>query len=681
MSAAPSRYPHLLAPLELAGLRLRSRVLMGSMHTGLEEAEDGFTRLAAFYAARARGGVGLLVTGGIAPDEAGAGRPGGRRLASREDLRDHRRVTEAVHAEGGHIALQLLHTGRYAYHDRCVAPSALQAPISPCLPRALSEGEIEATLEAFTAAAALAREAGYDGVELMGSEGYLLNEFLAPRTNRRSDRWGGSFENRARLPLELVRRTRARVGRDYLLIFRLSLLDLVPEGSSWEEVVRLAQGLEAAGIDLLDTGIGWHEARVPTIAMCVPRAAFAWVTARLRSEVRVPLVAVNRLSSPELAEALLARGDADMVSMARPLLADPDLVEKARAGRSEEINTCIACNQACLDHIFTGQVCACLVNPRACHETVRVPAQRGRRLRVGVVGAGPAGLACAIELAGRGHRVVLFDELERPGGQLNLALRVPGKGEFTEMLRGFRARLLRAGVELRLGQRVEAPALLAEGYDELVLATGVRPRPASFPGAERPEVLSYAQVLRGHPVGARVAIVGAGGIGFDVASLLAEEDDGASQDAAQFAEAWGIDRALRGRGGLLAGGPRVSPARRRLWLMQRKPTQPGDGLGKSTGWIHRARLRALGVELLSGVSYERLDGQGLHVRVDGQPRCLEVDQVVVCAGQEPRRELLGALRAAGREAHLIGGARESGGLDAERAILEGTLLGLQLGGE
>jgi 2,4-dienoyl-CoA reductase (NADPH2) len=676
--AEPAPYPHLVAPLDLGFTRLRSRVLMGSMHTGLEELEGGFARQAAYFGARARGGAGLIVTGGFAPDPAGAGMPDGRCMARHEDALAHRVITEAVHREGGHIALQLLHTGRYAYHDRSVAPSAIQAPINPFVPRALEESEIEATIEAFAVAACLAREAGYDGVEIMGSEGYLINQFIARRTNRRADGWGGSYANRIRLPLEIVRRTRARVGPDFILIFRLSMLDLVPDGSTWPEVVELARALEAAGVTILNTGIGWHEARVPTIAMCVPRGAFTWVTARLKAEVGVPVVAVNRVNTPGLAEQVLARGEADMISMARPLLADPDFVEKARRGRAEDINTCVACNQACLDHIFQLQVCSCLVNPRACHETELRPLPSARSLRVAVVGAGPAGLACALELAGRGHRVELFDEQAELGGQLNLALRVPGKAEFHETLRYFRVKLHQAGVLFHLGKRATAEELLAERFAAYVLATGVRSRRASFPGAERPEVLGYLEVLLGRPVGERVAVVGAGGIGFDVCALLAEANDDCSREPEVFLREWGVDPSLSSPGGLLPGGPAIRPALRRIVLMQRRASKVGDGLGKTTGWIHRTRLRAQRVEMLADVHYERLDELGFHVRVAGEARLIPVDHVVVCAGQEPRRELDGPLRASGRPVHLIGGAREAGELSAKRAIREGTELGLRL---
>ncbi|MGW2590236.1 oxidoreductase [Streptomyces sp. NPDC001515] len=662
-------YPHLLSPLDLGFTTLPNRVVMGSMHVGLEEAENGFARMAAFYAERARGGVGLMVTGGIAPNERGCSMPGGARMTSEADAARHAEVTSAVHAAGGRIAMQILHFGRYAHHPKLVAPSAIQAPISAFTPHALTDDEVEQTVEDFVTAAALARSAGYDGVEIMGSEGYLINEFTASATNHREDRWGGSYENRIRFPVEIVRRVRERVGSDFILIYRLSMLDLVPGGSSLEEVVHLAREIEAAGATIINTGIGWHEARIPTIATSVPRGAFTWVTEKVRGAVSVPLVTSNRINTPEVAEEILAAGRADMVSMARPFLADPDFVAKAAAGRADAINTCIGCNQACLDHVFGGEVTSCLVNPRACHETELVLSPTRTRKRVAVVGAGPAGLACAVTAAERGHAVTLFDAADEIGGQLDVARRVPGKEEFDETLRYFRTRLAEENVELRLGTRVEAAGL--DGFDEIVLATGVTPRTPDIPGVDHPSVVGYLDVLRnGAPVGDRVALIGAGGIGFDVAEFLTDGGDAASRDPETFFRQWGVDTAYRERGGLGTAERPESP--RTVHLLQRRTGKVGAGLGKTTGWIHRTELRHRGVGMVSGVGYERIDDEGLHLTVDGEPHLLPVDTIVLCAGQEPSRELYEELRAAGRSAHLIGGADAAAELDAKRAIRQGT---------
>ncbi|MFF3171526.1 FAD-dependent oxidoreductase [Streptomyces sp. NPDC057900] len=670
-----SPYPHLLSPLDLGFTTLPNRVLMGSMHIGLEEVEHGFERMAAFYAARARGGVGLMVTGGIAPNDAGCTFPGGAKMTTEAEAAEHARVTSAVHAAGGRIAMQILHFGRYAHHPGLVAPSAVKAPISAFTPHALTDEEIESTIEDFVTAAALARRAGYDGVEIMGSEGYLINEFIAAETNHRDDRWGGSYENRIRFPLEIVRRVRERVGSDFILIYRLSMLDLVPGGSSLEEVVRLAREIEAAGATIINTGIGWHEARIPTIATSVPRGAFTWVTEKVRGAVSVPLVTSNRINTPEVAEEILAAGRADMVSMARPFLADPDFVVKASEGRADAINTCIGCNQACLDHIFSGQVTSCLVNPRACHETELTLSPTRTRKRVAVVGAGPAGLACAVTAAERGHEVTLFDAAEEIGGQLNVARRVPGKEEFNETLRYFRTRLAEEKVGVRLGAAVTAEQL--DDFDEIVLATGVTPRTPAIPGVDHPSVVSYLDVLRhGAPVGDRVALVGAGGIGFDVAEFLTDGGDAASLDPEAFFRQWGVDTEYRERGGLGTAERPKSP--RTVHLLQRRASKVGAGLGKTTGWIHRTELRHRGVTMLAGVGYERIDDDGLHLTVDGEQRLLPVDTVVLCAGQEPRRELYEELLAAGRAAHLIGGADVAAELDAKRAIRQGTELAAAL---
>ncbi|AOV01147.1 NADPH-dependent 2,4-dienoyl-CoA reductase [Delftia tsuruhatensis] len=672
-----THYPHLNAELDLGFTMLRNRVLMGSMHVGLEEATNGFERMAAFYAERARGEVGLIVTGGIAPNERGRPMKGGAMMVNEHEADQHRIVTQAVHAEGGKIAMQILHFGRYAYQPGLVAPSALQAPINPFVPHALTGDEVEQTIEDFVRCAALARHAGYDGVEIMGSEGYLINEFIAARTNHRDDEWGGSYAGRMRFAVEIVRRTRQRLGRDFIIIYRLSMLDLVEGGSTLEEVIALAQAIEAAGATLLNTGIGWHEARIPTIATKVPRAAYAWVTQRVMGQVGIPLITSNRINTPEVAERLLAEGYADMVSMARPLLADGDFVRKARQGRADEINTCIACNQACLDHTFGGKITSCLVNPRACHETELVIAPAPAAKRIAVVGAGPAGLSFAVTAAQRGHAVTLFDAASEIGGQFNIAKKVPGKEEFHETLRYFRRQLELGGVALRLGHRVEAAQLIEGGYDEIVLATGIRPRVPAIDGVDHPKVLGYLDVLQGdRPVGERVAIIGAGGIGFDVAEYLTHAGDSGAVAPRKFYAEWGIDTDYAQAGGLAQ--PQAQPSPRRVHLLQRKSTKVGDQLGKTTGWIHRTSLKARSVAMGSGVAYERIDDAGLHITVDGQPQLLEVDNVVLCAGQEPQRELHAALSAAGCSVHLIGGADVAAELDAKRAILQGTTLAASL---
>ncbi|MCC8480620.1 NADPH-dependent 2,4-dienoyl-CoA reductase [Streptomyces globisporus] len=670
-----SPYPTLLSPLDLGFTTLPNRVLMGSMHIGLEEAERGFERMAAFYAERARGGVGLMVTGGIAPSERACSFPGGAKMTTEAEAEQHREITSAVHAAGGRIAMQILHFGRYAHHPDLVAPSAIQAPISGFVPNALTDEQVEETIEEFVRAAELARFAGYDGVEIMGSEGYLINEFIVSATNHRTDRWGGSYENRMRLPVEIVRRVRERVGDDFILIYRLSMLDLVPGGSTLEEVVTLAKAIEAAGATIINTGIGWHEARIPTIATSVPRGAFSWVTEKVRGAVSVPLVTSNRINTPEVAEEILASGRADMVSMARPFLADPEFVAKAAAGRADAINTCIGCNQACLDHIFSLKITSCLVNPRACHETELVLSPTRTRKRVAVVGAGPAGLACSVTAAERGHAVTLFDTADEIGGQLNVARRVPGKEEFDETLRYFRTRLAELDVEVRLSTRADTGTL--DGFDEIVLATGVEPRTPAIPGTDHPNVVSYLDVLRdGAPVGDRVAIVGAGGIGFDVAEFLTDGGDAASLDADTFFRQWGVDTAYEDRGGLRAPQRPKSP--RTVHLVQRRTTKVGAGLGKTTGWIHRTELRHRGVEMIAGASYDLIDDEGLHLTVDGERRVLPVDTVVLCAGQEPRRELYEELSAGAVPVHLIGGADVAAELDAKRAIRQGTELAAAL---
>jgi 2,4-dienoyl-CoA reductase (NADPH2) len=674
------RYPHLLAPLDLGFTTLRNRALMGSMHTGLEEVKGGFERMAAYFAERARGGAGLIVTGGIAPNEEGAVYKGAAKLTTPEEADRHRVVTEAVHGEGGKICLQMLHAGRYAYSPSLVAPSAIQAPINPFKPHELDEAGIEKQIADFVTCARLAQQAGYDGVEIMGSEGYFINQFLAAWTNHRTDRWGGSYANRMRLAVEIVRQVREAVGEAFIIIFRLSMLDLIEGGSDWPEVVALAQAVEAAGATLINTGIGWHEARIPTIATKVPRAAFARVTAKLRGAVKVPLITTNRINTPEVAEQVLAAGYADMVSMARPFLADPAFMAKAAEGRADEINTCIACNQACLDHTFAGKLTSCLVNPRACHETELLYLPTAAARRVAVVGAGPAGLSAATVAAQRGHQVTLFDAASEVGGQFNVARRIPGKEEFNETLRYFRRKLQVTGVTVRLGQRVGVAELLAGGFDEVILATGIVPRVPPISGIEHPMVLTYLDVLLGQrTVGPRVAVIGAGGIGFDVSEFLVHQGSASSLSPEAFWREWGIDPALEARGGVAGVQGQVTPPARQVWLLQRKASKVGDSLGKTTGWIHRAGLKSKRVQMLNAVQYLKVDDQGLHIRIgEGEPQVLEVDNIVVCAGQDPLRELEQGLRDAGMAVHLIGGADIASELDAKRAINQGSRLAAAL---
>ncbi|MBS0556413.1 MAG: FAD-dependent oxidoreductase [Proteobacteria bacterium] len=668
-------YPHLLAPLDLGFVTLPNRVLMGSMHTGLEDHKRDFGKLAAYFAARARGGVGLMVTGGFSPNIAGWLKPLSSRLSMPWHVAPHKQIARAVHAGGGRICLQILHAGRYGYHPLSVAPSRIKAPITPFTPRALSSGGVERTIRDFVRCAQLAREAGYDGVEIMGSEGYLINQFLAERTNQRSDAWGGNLENRQRLPIEIVRRTREAVGRDFIIIYRLSMLDLVDNAQRWDEIVALAKQIEAAGATLINTGIGWHEARVPTIVTSVPRAAFTWVTKKLKSEISIPLITTNRINLPDVAEKILADGDADMVSMARPLLADPDWVNKASAGRTRLINPCIACNQACLDHVFENRRASCLMNPRACFETELVDAPLARKKHFAVVGAGPAGLACATTLAQRGHAVTLFEQSHEIGGQFNLAKRIPGKEEFVEPMRYWGNLLAERAVDVRLDTRATVDSL--RGYDSVILATGVTPRTLSIPGADHPKALSYLDVvLHGKPVGRRVAIIGAGGIGFDVAEFLTQSAPSPTTDIARWSHEWGVDKTYANRGGLTKPAPEASE--REVWLLQRTPGTPGKRLHKTTGWVHRAALKMKGVKMLGGVAYERINDAGLHVTIDGKAQVLDVDNVIVCAGQEPQRELYDGLKAANIDAHLIGGADVAAELDAKRAIEQGTRLGAML---
>ncbi|WP_083006384.1 NADPH-dependent 2,4-dienoyl-CoA reductase [Halomonas sp. GT] len=673
MNHSPA-YPHLFRPLTVGHLTLPNRVLMGSMHTNLEEAPNGFERLAAFYAERARAGVSLIVTGGIAPNAEGAVFQGANALTDESQLTEHKGVVDAVHDAGGHLCMQILHAGRYAYSPELVAPSALQAPINPFMPRALSSDEVEQQIDDYVRCAQLAQQAGYDGVEVMGSEGYLINQFICRRTNQRDDEWGGDFERRIRFPIEIVKRIRAAVGERFLMIFRLSMIDLVEEGSTWEEVVQLGQAIEAAGANVINTGIGWHEARVPTIVTSVPRAAFTEVTKRIKSALSIPLITTNRINMPEVAERVLAEGHADMVSMARPFLADPEWVRKAEAGLSDEINTCIACNQACLDHTFMGKLTSCLVNPRACHETELTLEPTQTPKRVAVVGGGPAGLATAVAAASRGHNVVLFERRSELGGQFNYARKIPGKEEFNETLRYFRVMLEKHAVDVRLNTAATLDTL-AE-FDEVVIATGVIPRELALPGADHASVLSYAEAIE-HPerVGRRVAVIGAGGIGFDVSELLADQGH-PEMDVAAWCDEWGVDLAVGDRGGLKPPMPPVSL--RDIVMLQRKSSKPGKNLGKTSGWVHRASLKQRGVKTLTGCEYLKIDDAGLHIRRDGEEQVLAVDTVVVCAGQESVRELIAPLSQAGACFHVIGGADEAAELDAKRAIDQGTRLAASL---
>ncbi|MDB0061783.1 NADPH-dependent 2,4-dienoyl-CoA reductase [Octadecabacter sp.] len=667
-----TNYPHLLAPLDLGFTKLKNRVLMGSMHTGLEETRD-WNRVAEFYAERARGGVALMVTGGMAPNAEGGVFPGAAGLFSDADIANHKTVTDRVHDAGGKIAMQILHAGRYAYSKDCVAPSAVKSPISPFPPRELDADGIEKQIADMVAAAQRAKEAGYDGVEVMGSEGYFLNQFLVTHTNKRTDDWGGSYANRMRLPVEVVRRVRAAVGPDFIVIYRLSMIDLIPNGSTWDEVVILAKAIEAAGATILNTGIGWHEARIPTIATSVPRRAFTWVTKKLMGEVNIPIITSNRINTPQVGEDVLTDGCADMVSMARPFLADPHFVAKAKAGQADLIVPCIACNQACLDHTFSMKIASCLVNPKAAHETELVLAPSTKT--TGIVGAGPAGLASALAAAERGMEVTLFDRADDIGGQLNMAKQVPGKEEFWGLVDYYRAAVAQAGITLKLGRDATVDDLA--GFDEVIIATGVAPRDPQISGQDGPNVLNYIDVLRGKAkVGKRVAIIGAGGIGFDVAEFLVT-DDSPTEHLDEWLEEWGVGDPSDTRGGLRAEGAKSEPAVREVTLLQRKAQKLGKGLGKTTGWIHRAALKMKGVQMIGGVNYERIDADGLHVtfgEARDRPTLIEVDTIVMCAGQVPERSLAGALDAAGIKRHVIGGADFAAELDAKRAIDQGTRL-------
>lgn len=669
-----SNYPHLLAPLDLGFTTLKNRVLMGSMHVGLEEVEGGYDRMAAFYAERAAGGVGLIVTGGISPNDHGVTFHGGSKLDTLEEAEKHKVITQAVHGAGGKIALQILHTGRYSYQAENVAPSAIQAPINPVKPHALTSAEVNQTIADFVNCAKLSKIAGYDGVEIMGSEGYLINEFIAARTNHRDDEWGGSYENRIRFPIEIVKRTRAEVGENFIIIYRLSMLDLVEGGSTLEEVIQLAKEIEKAGATIINTGIGWHEARIPTIATKVPRAAFTWVTKKLKGSVQIPLVTSNRINTPEMAEHVLAQGDADMVSMARPMLADAEFVLKAEQGRSDEINTCIGCNQACLDQIFSMQIATCLVNPRACYETELIFKESAAKKNIAVIGAGPAGLSFATYAADRGHQVTVFDTASQIGGQFNIAKTIPGKEEFYETLRYFKRKIeLQPNIKLVLNHTATYEELSAESYDDIVVATGVTPRELTIEGIDHPKVLSYIEVLRERkPVGKKVAIIGAGGIGFDTAEYLSHEGESGSLNPQKFYDEWGIDTSYAHVGGLKQ--PVLEQSDREIYLLQRKAKAVGASLGKTTGWIHRTGLKHRDVKMIAGASYDKIDDQGLHITVNDQPTVLEVDHVIICAGQESYTAMYDQLKADGKNVHLIGGAKEAGELDAKRAIRQGAEL-------
>ena len=679
-SMANARYPHLFAPLDLGFTTLKNRVLMGSMHTGLEDGNK-HDRLAAYFAERARGDVGLIVTGGYAPNRVGGVKPFAGKLSTRSEAKKHQQVTSAVHAESGKIALQILHAGRYAYHPFAVAPSKIRSPITPFTPRALSTSGVEKQIRQFVRCAQLAREAGYDGVEIMGSEGYFINEFLVTHTNQRTDQWGGNYAQRMRLPVEIVERTREAVGSDFIIIYRLSMIDLIPDGNNWEETVMLAKAIESAGATIINTGIGWHEARVPTIATSVPRGAFAWVTKKMKREVSIPLVTSNRINLPATAEEILADGCADMVSMARPLLADPDFVRKAREDRADEINVCIACNQACLDHTFANKMSSCLVNPRACHETELNYIEATTQRRFAVVGSGPAGISSALVLAERGHDVDMYEAAGEIGGQLNMAKMIPGKEEFHEMLDYFRRQIELKGVRVLLNTRVSAEDLTDKNYDEVIIATGVTPRDPNIEGQDHPKVLSYIDVLRDHaPVGKRVAIIGAGGIGFDVAEFLLHDGHSPTLDLDVWLAEWGVVDPAEARGGIALERSQAEPVRE-ITLLQRKAGKHGANLGKTTGWIHRAALKMQKVQMIGDVNYERIGDQGLLISYGDKrenPTWIDVDNIVMCAGQVPLRDLQEPLQAAHIRTHVIGGADVASELDAKRAIDQASRLAAEL---
>ena len=669
-------FPHLLSPLDLGFVTLPNRVMMGSMHTALEEAQDGYKRLAVFYGDRARGGVGLIVTGGFGPNIRGGTSIHSTGFCSEKDVQDHKQITKAVHDEGSKICMQILHTGRYAFNDNPIAPSAIQAPINPVRPSAATEDEIEQQIKDFVSMSLRAQSAEYDGVEIMGSEGYFINQFLAARTNHRNDDWGGRYANRMRLPVEIVKRVREAVGSNFIIIYRLSMLDLVEGGSSYDEIVQLGKAIEEAGATLINTGIGWHEARIPTIATRVPRAAFTWVTEKFKKELSVPVITSNRINTPEVAEKILEQGDADMISMARPFLADPDFVNKAAKGCSDEINTCIGCNQACLDNIFNQKVSSCLVNPRACYETEIVIEQVIDAKKLAVVGAGPAGLAFAVTASKRGHYVSLYDAASNIGGQFNIAKQIPGKEEFFETLRYFEKQIELNNIELHLGRELSSEDLNTSDFDQVIIATGITPRVPDIEGISHPKVLSYLEVLRDKsPVGDKVAVIGAGGIGFDVCEYLAHSGKSTSQNIPSFMAEWGIDMTLEARAGVEGMKPKVSLSDKEIYLLQRKNSKIGAGLGKTTGWIHRSSLKAKGVKMIPGCEYVKIDDDGLHAIINGELCVLDVDNVIICAGQEPQRDLLKGLM---KPFHLIGGSDVAAELDAVRAIEQATRLGAKI---
>ena len=672
-------YENLLQPLDLGYTQLRSRVIMGSMHTGLEEDHQGMGKMAEFFAERAKGGVGLIITGGFGTSARGALGPGSAGMLTEDDAKKHVIVTRRVHEEGGLIALQALNAGRQAYHPQAIGASNIKAPIYPFTPHPLSDEEVDQEIEGYVTSAALAQQAGYDGIEVMGSEGYLINQFLATRANNREDQWGGSYENRMRFPLEIVRRTRERVGPNFIIVYRLSMLDLVPDGSTWDEVVSLAKGIEAAGASIINTGIGWHEARIPTIATMVPRAAFSWVSGKLKQEVNIPVSCSNRINTPEVAEQIIAEGEADLVSMARPMLADAEFVNKARKGLRKEINVCIGCNQACLDHTFSGRRSSCLVNPRACHETELVYTPTDSVKNIAVVGAGPAGLSFAIVAAERGHKVTLYEASDKIGGQFNIAKQVPGKEEFQETINYYQAQLDKFNIDVQLNDTLTAESLIKKNYDEVILATGIVPRSPELPGIHHKKVLTYLDVIRDKsPVGKKVAIIGAGGIGFDVAEYLAHGKINTSLDKMAFMDEWGIDTTLTARGGIAGIEAKIEPSPREIFLLQRKTSKMGAGLGKTTGWIHRANLSKKGINMINGVEYNSIDDAGLHITLNDEARCLDVDNIIICAGQDPQRALHAELESANVSVHLIGGADKAVELDAKRAIDQAARLAATL---
>ena len=673
------KYKHIFEPLDLGFTTLKNRILMGSIHTGLEEEKNGFERIAAYYAERAKGGVGLIVTGGISPSIQGWTAPFSARMSTQKHAKKHKLITDAVHKEGGKICMQILHSGRYGYHPLCVAPSAIKSPISPFKPFKLRASGIKRTIRDFVNTAKLSQQAGYDGVEIMGSEGYLINEFIVKRTNKRSDNYGGDYQNRMRLPIELVKQVRNAVGKEFIIIYRLSMLDLVEKGSSWDEVVELAKEIEKAGATIINTGIGWHEARIPTIATSVPRAAFSWVTQKMKQEVSIPLITSNRINMPETAERVLAQGHADMISMARPFLADPEWVNKAKAEKEEEINTCIACNQACLDHVFKQKVASCLVNPRACHETELNYHKTDKKKRIAIVGAGPAGMSAAAVLAQRGHKVTLYDDNTEIGGQFNIAKQIPGKEEFYETIRYFNKQLEIHNVTVRLNKRVSSDDLIAQNFDEIIIATGIKPRTPKINGIENEKVLSYIDVLKHKKqVGKRVAIIGAGGIGFDVAEYLAHQGESTSQNIDAWLKEWGIDKSLNSRSGIEGVKPAFEPSAREIFMFKRSKGKFGAKLGKTTGWIHRATLKKKKVQFISEVQYTKIDNEGLHYTLNEEEKVLKVDTIIICAGQTPLKELFVPLEEKGMKVHVIGGADVASELDAKRAINQGCRLAAKL---